>query len=104
MLRGRGAHSAGVDRPEGRARVGAVRGEGGRAAGAGAGRVQGAGAGPRLRHLGADGVGRAAVGAHHGAVPHRAAAPAQRQRGRARARRDLLPRHLAAARRPEVLL
>ncbi|XP_073967535.1 uncharacterized protein [Choristoneura fumiferana] len=46
----------GIDSAAGCARVGAVRGEGGRAAGAGAGRLQGAGAGPRLQHLRADRV------------------------------------------------
>lgn len=88
---------AGVDRAAGRARRRAVRGEGGRAAGAGAGRLQGAGAGPRLQHLRADRVRAGDLGAHHRAVPHRAAAPAQRHRAARRPARDLLPGHLAAA-------
>ncbi|CAK1578883.1 unnamed protein product [Parnassius mnemosyne] len=46
--------------------------------------------------------GARARGAHHGAVPHRAAAPAQRHAGPPDAARALLPRLLAAARRPQV--
>lgn len=92
----------GVDRAGGRARLRALRGEGGRAAGARAGRLQGTGAGPRVQHLRADCLRAADLRAHHGAVPHGAAAAPQRDRTAPGPARDRLPRHLAAPPRPQV--
>lgn len=94
--------SAGVHRAARRARLGAVRGEGRRAARAGPGRLQGAGAGPRLQHLRADRVGARDLGAHHGAVPHRAAPAPERHRAASGPQGDLLQGHMAAAARGEV--
>lgn len=70
----------GVDSPGRRARVRAVRGEGRRATRTGAGRLQGAGAGPRIQHLCADSQRARDLGTHHRAVPDRAAAAPGRAR------------------------
>lgn len=91
--------AAGVDPTAGRARLGAVRGEGGRAAGPGAGRLQGPGAGARVQHLRADRVGARDLRAHHGAVPHGAAAAPQRHRTSAISLRDIVPGRVVAAAR-----